>query len=198
MVSDFQAAPRGREGDRHVPGEVGIWILVFGDLVIFSLLFIAYLQERAAKVAVFEQARSTMSVTFGAVNTLLLLSGSMFVVLGVDSIRRGANRLGRRMILLTLLCGAIFAVSKYLEYSAKLEAGVTPATNPFYMYYFILTGIHMVHVVFGMGFLAVLYRIARKPVMTVRDVANIEAGGVFWHLVDVLWLALFALLYLMR
>jgi nitric oxide reductase NorE protein len=180
----------------HIPGEIGIWVFVLGDMLIFGLFFVVYLHARNRDIALFEQAHATMSLTFGAVNTLLLLTGSLFVVLGVDALRRGLP--GKRMILLTLLCGAAFVVSKYLEYTGKVVGGQVPSANVFYMYYFVFTGIHLVHLLLGMAFLAVMYRIARKPVLAGRDIAHLEAGACFWHLVDLLWIVLFALLYLMR
>lgn len=209
MTSDLFADPfagqasgarrerRPRSGG-HIPGEIGIWVFVLGDMLIFGLFFVVYLHARNRDIALFERAHATMSLTFGAVNTLLLLTGSLFAVLGVGALRRGFSRQGRRMTLLTLLCGAAFVVSKYLEYSGKVAAGQVPSANVFYMYYFIFTGIHLVHLLLGMAFLAVMHRIARKPVLTGRDIAHLEAGACFWHLVDLLWIVLFALLYLMR
>jgi nitric oxide reductase NorE protein len=189
---------RPRGDGRHIPGEIGIWVFVLGDMLIFGLFFIVFLYERARHVALFEQAHGHMLLAFGAVNTLVLLTGSLFVVLGVGAIRRGDARYGQRMILLTLLCGAAFVVSKYLEYSGKLAAGETSSANVFYMYYFVFTGIHLVHLLLGVGFLAIMYRVAKKPVLGVRDVAHIEVGACFWHLIDLLWIVLFALLYLVR
>lgn len=195
-----QGAPRERRplDGRHIPGEIGIWVFVLGDMLIFGLFFVVFLYERARNVELFQAAHAQMSLTFGAVNTLVLLTGSLFIVLGVEALRRGHARRGQRMVLLTLLCGAAFVCSKYLEYSGKLAAGETPSANVFFMYYFVFTGIHLVHLLLGMGFLTVMYRISKKPALADRDIAHIEAGACFWHLVDLLWIVLFALLYLVR
>ncbi|MEV6041425.1 cytochrome c oxidase subunit 3 [Nonomuraea sp. NPDC052116] len=182
----------------HVPGEIGIWVFIFGDLLIFALFFGVFVYERSRSAGLFEQAREHMNLTFGAGNTLLLLTGSLFVALGLNSLRHGASGPGSRMILVTLLCGFGFVVNKYLEYSNEIEAGHTPSTNGFFMYYFVFTGIHLLHLLLGMVALVIMYLIARKPALGSRDLRNLEAGACYWHLIDLLWIVLFALLYLMR
>ncbi|MGW0197158.1 cytochrome c oxidase subunit 3 [Nonomuraea sp. NPDC003201] len=181
-----------------MPGEIGIWVFIFGDLLIFALFFGVFVYERSRSAGLFEQAREHMNLTFGAGNTLLLLTGSLFVALGLNSLRHGASGPGSRMILVTLLCGSGFVVNKYLEYSNEIEAGHTPSTNGFYMYYFVFTGIHLLHLLLGMVALVIMYLIARKPALGSRDLRNLEAGACYWHLIDLLWIVLFALLYLMR
>ncbi|MEW1843592.1 cytochrome c oxidase subunit 3, partial [Nonomuraea angiospora] len=182
----------------HVPGEIGIWVFIFGDLLIFALFFGVFVYERSRNAGLFEQAREHMNLTFGAGNTFLLLTGSMFVALSLNSLRQGASVRGSRMILVTLLCGIGFVVNKALEYSSEIQAGHTPSTNSFYMYYFVFTGIHLLHLLLGMVALVIMYLIARKPSLTGRDLRNLEAGASYWHLIDLLWIVLFALLYLMR
>ncbi len=199
FASHTARAPQSRpRGEGRVPGEIGIWVFIFGDMILFGLFFGVFVYERSQSVELFEQAHETMNLTFGAVNTLLLLTGSMFVVLSLNTLRRGVSRLGSRMILVTLLCSAGFVFNKYLEYSSKIEAGHTPSTNSFYMYYFVFTGIHLLHLLIGMAGLVIMYRIARKPTLEAKDMRNLEAGACYWHLIDLLWIVLFALLYLMR
>lgn len=190
---DYPSAERGR-----IPGEAGIWIFIFGDLLIFGLFFVVFIVERSQDLALFEAAHAQMSLTFGTVNTLILLSGSMFVVLGVHALKLGKPATASRMILAALATGAAFTVSKVLEYADKLEHGHTPATNAFYMYYFVFTGIHLVHLLIGMLGLWIMHRITRLPRPSARDFNVLEAAGCFWHLVDLLWIVLFALLYLVR
>ncbi|WP_433518223.1 cytochrome c oxidase subunit 3 [Nonomuraea sp. CA-143628] len=199
FAAKLPGAPGGRlRKPGRVPGEIGIWVFIFGDLLIFALFFGVFVYERSRSAELFEQARESMSLTFGAANTLLLLTGSMFVVRGVTSLRHGASRSGSRMILVTLLCGAAFVVDKCLEYSSAIEAGHTPSANSFYMYYFVFTGIHLLHLLIGMVALVMMYRISGKPVLEDGDLRNLEAGACYWHLIDLLWIVLFALLYLMR
>lgn len=87
--------------------------------------------------------------------------------------------------------------NKAFEWRTKLAEGLTPATNDFFMYYFVLTGIHLLHVVIGIGVLVLVRRISQRPNLGVRAICAIESGATFWHLVDLLWIVLFALLYLL-
>jgi nitric oxide reductase NorE protein len=182
----------------HVPGEVGVWVFIFGDLLAFTLFFSVFMYERAHDRAVFEASRRTLELTFGAVNTLLLLTGSLFVALAVRAARQGRTGIGPRLLGPAVLCGAGFVVNKALEYAGKIDAGHTPAQNDFYMYFFAFTGVHLLHLLLGILVLAIMWRITRKPALTATDLRNLEAGACYWHLVDVLWLVLFALLYLVR
>ncbi|MEV7085397.1 cytochrome c oxidase subunit 3 [Streptomyces sp. NPDC093085] len=197
-----RAAPRGpagpSRGGGRTPGETGIWVFAFGDLLVFTVFFCVFVHERARAPEAFELGRRSLDLTFGTLNTLLLLTGSLSVVLGLHALRRGATRPGTRALLVTLVCGAGFVIDKYLEYAGAVQAGHTPSANAFFMYYFVLTGIHLVHLLIGMAGLGLMYRIARTPSPGPREIRLLEAGGCYWHLVDLLWIILFALLYLMR
>jgi nitric oxide reductase NorE protein len=194
----------GPEGDLrrrprpHVPGEVGIWVFVLGDMMVFALLFGIFVYERADQVEVFERSQGALNVTFGAVNTLLLLTSSLFVVLGVRAVReRIRSDAGPILFVLAFLCGLAFVVNKYLEWSEKLRAGQSPADNDFYMYFYVLSGIHLLHVLIGLGVLVFLWRLSRRVEPGWKDIRALESGASYWHLVDLLWVVLFPLLYLL-
>jgi nitric oxide reductase NorE protein len=186
-------SPRG-----HIPGEPGIWVFIFGDLVAFTLFFAVFLDARAGRPGVFDAARGMLDVRIGAVNTLLLLTGSLFVALAARRVRAGSSRTAPRLIAAAILCGSGFVINKALEWGHALAAGRTPAANDFFMYFFAFTGIHLLHLLIGLAVLGVMWRIARRPSLSAAQVRTIEAGACYWHLVDVLWLVLFALLYLVR
>ena len=188
--------PRGR-----VPGEAGIWVFIVGDMLIFGLFFIVYMAHRAASPALFARSGATLSGTFGAANTVLLLTGSLCVVQAVHALRRRARRLAPVLLGAAMLCGVAFAVDKVFEYRAELRAGHTPTTNDFYTFYFMLTGLHLVHLCIAVLFLTIALRISLRPVRAVRavrDMRTVEVAASFWHLVDLLWIVLFPLLYLVR
>jgi nitric oxide reductase NorE protein len=149
-------------------------------------------------VHVFEQSRRSLHLAFGAVNTLLLLTGSLFVIQGVHAARRNAGKLGSRWFLCALLCGLAFVINKVFEYSSEIHAGHTVTTNDFYMYYFVFTGIHVLHLLLGLIGLVLMARISRTAPVKPRDMRNIEAGASYWHLIDLLWIILFPLFYLAR
>ena len=181
-----------------MPGEAGIWVLIGGDLVVFSLFFATFLFYRGEDPATFRSAQLQLNQGFGALNTLLMLSSSWFVATAVRAARSGRRRPAGLGLLLAMACGLGFVASKFFEYREKLHAGITPATNDFFMYYFVFTGIHAVHVLAGMGALLFVARqVASRPLES-RTLRNIESGASFWHLVDLLWIVLFALLYLLH
>lgn len=181
-----------------IPGEVGVWVFVLGDLLVFGLFFSVYTYYRGLDPQLFAASQATLSQNYGALNTLILLFSSWFVVLGVIDAREGESRHAPRLFVLGFMCGLAFATVKFFEYRDKLNAGIGVSTNDFYMYYYIFTGLHLVHVLIGMGVLGFLWSLARKASRSEADIKMIESGGVFWHMVDLLWIVLFPLLYLMR
>jgi nitric oxide reductase NorE protein len=184
---------------RHVPGEPGIWVLLFGDMAVFTILFGVYLHRRGENKQLFAQSQDALNRTFGAVNTLVLLTSSLLIVFAVLALRSERWRhLAQRLTLAGVAVGTCFVVIKAFEYHEKVAAGITPSTNEFYMYYFVLTGLHLAHVIIGLGVLLVLSRIARKPEPTPTHLAFFEGGGCFWHMVDLLWIVIFPLLFLVR
>jgi nitric oxide reductase NorE protein len=186
------------QAKRHMPGEEGIWVFIFGDMLVFSLFFITFLYYRGQDLAVFAASQTHLSQTLGVVNTFFMLTSSWFVATAVQAARRGANRATPVCFLLALLCGLGFVVVKYFEYGAKIRAGLTLNTNDFYMYYYMFTGIHLMHVLIGMGVLLYLSRISAVTSYDDKTIRNLESGGSFWHVVDLLWIVLFALFYLVK
>jgi nitric oxide reductase NorE protein len=186
--------PEVRRG--HVPGEGGIWVLIGGDLVLFSVLFIVFLTMRAEQLPVFEQGRAQLNQGWGLLNTLLMLSSSWFVATAIRAARLQLPRMVARCFGAALACGMGFVVVKFFEYGEKISAGLTLTTNDFFMLYFVYTGIHLIHVTIGMGVLTFLIAYSRSGVFAGDKLRNLESGASFWHLVDLLWIVLFALLYL--
>ena len=123
---------------------------------------------------------------FGAFNTLLLLSRSWFVALAVHAARRSMRVSSKRFFALAFLCGLGFVVIKYFEWGEKIGAGLTLETNDFFMYYYLFTGIHLLHVMIGLGVLAFLWNVAHVSELNESDVNSLESGASFWHLVDIL------------
>lgn len=191
------AGPVGRDG-RHLPGEAGVWILIFGDMALFGVFFATYSFYRGRETAAFADAQRLLDVNLGVLNTLLLLTSSLFVVSGVRALRRGFGRPGSWLFVGAALCGVGFGLSKYVEYGEKLTVGITPTSGNFFMYYFILTGLHMFHVLIGIALLGYMIVQARQSRITVSTLRYVEGCGCFWHLVDLLWIVLFPLVYLVR
>lgn len=190
-----------KAGKPRIPGELGVWMFVAGDLIVFSLFFVLITLGQSEQAEIFSQSRATLDLEAGVLNTVLLLTGSWFAAIGVDKAREQAtgngSGNGSGYFSLAILCGLGFVANKAVEWSDKISAGLNPATNDFYMYFFVFTGIHLLHVIVGLGVLVLIRAVSRRHPISPSDIRTIESGAIFWHLVDLLWIVLFALLYLL-
>jgi nitric oxide reductase NorE protein len=181
----------------HVPGEPGLWVMLLGDMVVFTVFFGTILVLRGQHPGLFDSSQPSLHRGLGAVNTLVLLTSSLLVVNGV---RLARNRDQRAPALFggALLCAAAFVAIKAVEYTSLASGGHGPGVNDFYTYYFVFTGIHLGHVVLGSVGLLVASRLARPDSIGRNRESWLEGIACFWHLVDLLWIVLFALLYLVH
>ena len=181
----------------RLPGDANIWVFVIGDMLIFSAYFAAYLfVDRIHDHALFLDSQRHLSQSLGVCNTLILLTSSLFVALAVHATRLSNVGVAARFLELAGACGVGFLCVKAYEWYSKLASGLTISTNAFFMHYYVMTGVHVAHVLIGLTFLVILWRQLRGT--PTPRMALIEAGGIYWHMVDFLWFLIFALLYLMR
>lgn len=178
--------------------KLGIWLFLASEVMLFGGLFSALIVLWINNPE-WKEWSSVLSVPMATFNTVLLITSSITVVLGWAALVKGNFNKYRVYMILTILCGLGFMVVKYFEYTAKFHHGLYPATNAFLAIYFTLTGLHGVHVVGGLLVLAYLcwpgsgmYKTQRK-----RFTGRVECAGLFWHLVDLVWIFLFPVLYLM-
>lgn len=186
-----------RQADR-LPGDSGVWTFVIADLGAFAMFFVVFTAGRMASPDMFEASRQHLDANLGVLNTLILLTSSLFMVKAVDAARAGARDLTLRNLMLTIGVGLLFAVTKIVEYKAKGAAGIGLTTNEFYTYYFAFTGIHFLHFIIGIGALLLMTLKARQDALDAKFVTWIESVGCYWHMVDLLWIMLFPMLYLLR
>lgn len=183
---------------RHLAGDLAVWIIILAELLAFAILFLSFAFARTQDVALFNASQHTLDASKGAINTLLLITGSWCVVRAVQAVSRDARRIGIVWLMGAQACGAAFVVLKLGEFSAKYAAGVDLSTNTFYMFYFLLTGFHFFHVLAAMVFLGILTVKTWHGAYGSHDVHALETGAAFWHMVDLLWIVLFPLMYVMR
>jgi len=183
---------------KHLPGDLAIWIFILAEMLAFAVFFSAYAFARASNVELFNLHQHTLDRNAGALNTILLVTGSWFVVLAVQAAHRDNGKAVTRNIALGFLCGAGFLVVKIFEYAEKFGAGISLSTNTFYMFYISLTFFHFMHVILGMVILTALWLQARKGAYTSQNAHGLESGAAYWHMVDLLWIILFPLVYVMR
>lgn len=166
-------------------------------MLLFSLFFGTFLYYRNEQPELFLQSQLLLNKNYGAVNTLLLLTSSWFVATAVHMYRKNNTVWAGRFLASGFLCGLGFAIIKIAEFTEKFRAGITLNTNDFFMYYFMFTGIHFLHVLIGLG---VLFFIRRTALQTPdgSGIRTLENGATFWHMVDLLWIVLFPLIYLLK
>lgn len=195
MLSINDALPL-RRGSARLPGESGVWLVVGGELAVFTLVFGAFVHTWAGHRSAFGSAAET-SMPIGAVNTVLLLTSSAAIATGVQWARDGRVREARRCVIASLVLGLGFVALKSVEYGIELREGWTSATNPFWMYYYAITGLHLAHVLVGLAALRFAARTLAGPTaFSSRSVQHLESCATYWHLVDVLWIVIFPLVYL--
>jgi len=183
---------------RRLPGVDGVWVFIGADSVIFAILFLSFMQERLKNPDVFETSRQTLNMHLGGIDTLILLTSSWSVALAVQAMKRDLVDREPLLLLGGAVTGLMFMVSKAIEYFQKFAHGITPGTNPFFMWYFTLTGIHLIHVVVGTSMLTYLWIRSRRGTYDHLHKAVPESVASYWHLVDLLWVVLFPLLYLLK
>lgn len=174
-------------------------MFLLGDMVVFALFFVAFLMERAKNPADFTAAREALGLTIGLTNTMILLVSSLLVVVALNAVRVGRSVLASTLYLAALGCGIMFCGLKITEYVHMIDSGHGPDVDAYYMWFFILTGTHLFHVVIGLVVLWVLWSRSRSRVavdMSGSTRVVFEGGSCYWHLVDLLWMVLFPVVYL--
>ncbi|ORV08598.1 cytochrome c oxidase subunit 3 family protein [Mycobacterium celatum] len=186
----------GRKPQAHLPGDGSMWMFVLGDLIIFGAYFVIFMVYRTQERGLFLASQQHLSLNVGVVNTLVLIASSWFVARGVQAARAGEHAGAVRFIVGGGACGVLFIAIKVYEWSSKIGQGLTFPHNDFFMFYYLLTGVHLFHVLLGLVILGVVVANSRDPGR--RRVSVAEAGATYWHMVDLLWIVIFALLYVMR
>lgn len=184
-------------GDHQVAVESGLWVFILGDMTLFGAFFAGFAWHAQSDPVLFASSAHELLINIGALNTLVLLTSSLFVVAAVRAMHAGAYQPAARAIASALGCALVFAALKITEYVAEVGAGYTPGTNLFFTYYFVLTGIHLLHVLIGTVLLFATWRSLLREVPNV-SARFVEGAGIYWHMVDLLWVVLFPLLYLSR
>ena len=201
MSSEAHAAHRDDFGSKF-----GMWLFLVTEIVLFGGLFIAYSYMRTKYPADFHHGGSQLNVTAGVVNTIVLLTSSLTVVLSKLAVDREDYAKAKAFLGATVGLGGVFLVIKAFEWAAKFHHGLYPgaghlATLPlgeqvFFGLYFTMTGLHGLHVIIGMSVLAVMLRMLVRGAITKDSVVTLENGGLYWHIVDVIWIYLLPLFYL--
>jgi nitric oxide reductase NorE protein len=183
------------EQTRLVGGE-GIWTFICADTSLFAALFAAFSYYWHAEAELFAESQARLHASIGMANTIVLVTSSWLLAKAVQSARVGALRLARRLTAGAVFCGVTFIAIKVFEYHTEIAAGALLDTNDFFMFYYVMSGIHLVHVFVCVLALVFLFSRMKLICMAPSELPMLEAGAAYWHMVDLLWLFLFPLLYL--
>ncbi len=186
--------------------KLGMWLFIFTELLLFGGLFLVYSVFRAEYPANFHEGSLELSVTIGAVNTIALLFSSMAIAMALTAIQKNNKKLAMQLIALTLFLATVFLFNKYIEWSAKFQHGLYPGSPLmplldrghllYFSLYFFMTGLHALHILVGMVLLAICFFRVRNGSIHSLKYVQLENGALYWHLVDLIWIFLFPLLYL--
>ncbi len=190
----------------YTGAKFGMWLFLFTEVLLFGGLFLLYAVYLARYPQEFISAGSELNVWFGGGNTMVLLTSSLFVAISITALRRGAKALCLRLLSGTIACAAIFMINKYFEWSAKINHGIYPGSahlkemQPgemvFFNLYYLTTGLHGLHVIIGALILVWAMFLIKKDKVNADDWVILENAGLYWHLVDLIWIFVFPLYYL--
>jgi len=189
-----------------VGSRMGMWLFLFTELILFGGMFLLYSVYRFQYADEFHLAAKELNTIMGAFNTAVLLTSSLTMVLAIIAIQRDQKTLSILLQLITIFFAIFFLVNKYFEWTAKFHHGIYPGSEEllskssgeilFYGLYYVMTGLHGIHVIVGMFLIAVMTRMTRKDIITKDSYVRLENAGLYWHLVDIIWIFLFPLFYL--
>jgi len=180
----------------HIPGQPDMWVLVLFEALVFTAYFAVYLFHRSASSELFLRSQADLNPWLGTLDTVLLLTSSMFMLRCVQAARAGAVRTAMTNVCLTAALGVAFLASKITEWILLTRDGHGFTSNEFFLYYFFLTGIHLLHLLIGFITLGVIIYQLRNPKRRSQEI--VETCATYWHTVDLLWILIFSLLYVVR
>jgi len=189
--------------------KLGMWLFIFTELLLFGGLFIVYAIYRFLNPEAFQLAGLELNPVIGALNTIILLVSSMTIAMSTSSLQRKNKGLTVLLIEITIMLALIFLINKYFEWGVKFEHGIWPGSEHlisdmskgeilFFGLYFVMTGLHALHIVIGMIVMIVALNRVQKGTVNADRPTLLENAGLYWHLVDLIWIFLFPLFYLIH
>ncbi len=190
----------------YTGAKLGMWLFLFTEIILFGGMFLLYSIYRTVHTADFHESGKEMSIAIGAINTIILLTSSLTMALSISAIKNGKKTLSTLLQAATVLLGVAFLVNKYFEWSDHIRKGFYPNSPEllamshgkilFFGLYYVMTGIHALHVIIGISVIMFMLALTLRGLISDTDYVKLENTGLFWHLVDIIWIYLFPLFYL--
>lgn len=188
--------------------KIGMWIFLLTELLLFGGMFVIYGMYRYMNSDAFHVAAEELNTTIGTINTLVLLTSSLTVAMSITAVRLGHKKFAVFLLSSTIFFAVVFLINKYFEWSEKFHHGIFPGSEEllsrsngeilFFGLYYVMTGIHGLHIIIGIVILSVMLVLLIRNKITAADYIKLENSGLYWHLVDIIWIFLFPLFYLLR
>jgi len=206
-INTGSAAPaEAPDGIDYTGKKIGMWLFLFTELLFFGGMFLLYSVFRSQYPAEFHAAAQEEDLLLGSINTAVLLTSSFTIAIAIAAMRKGSKMLSLCMQIATIVFGICFMIIKYLEWSAKISKGIYPDSPElltqgkgdtlFFGLYYVMTGIHGIHVLIGVIAICIMFVYTRRGVIDRDNFAKLENTGLYWHFVDIVWIYLFPLFYL--
>jgi cytochrome c oxidase subunit 3 len=186
--------------------KLGMWLFLFTEILLFGGLFILYSAYRARYPLEFHESGQHLNVFIGVLNTVILLTSSLMMALSIAALQKGNRRTSMLCLAATILMGAAFLVDKYIEWTGEIHHGLYPNSpillqkaqgeQIFFGLYYSMTGLHGLHVLAGISVLSIVFVFLARGKVSSTDFSKLENAGLYWHLVDVIWIFLLPLFYL--
>lgn len=192
------ASSNERLANNKVPGSMAVWIFIYAELFEFGLFFIGFLVAKINYPNEFYQGPSQLSTTTGLLNTLVLLTSSFFVVRAMKAIKRGEQKRTLLWLCLTILAGLSYCAIKTWEYKLNENLGITPRTNYYFASYYYITFNHLLHVLIGTCTIVFVAILTALGFYTKDNHEGLESAASYWHMIDLVWILIFPLIYVLR
>lgn len=189
--------------------KLGMWLFIFTELLLFGGLFIVYSIYRFLNPVAFQLAGQELNPVIGAINTIVLLVSSMTIAMSTSALQKKNKGLTVLLLEITIILAIIFLINKYFEWGVKFDHGIWPGSQHlindlskgeilFFGLYFVMTGLHALHIIVGMIFIIITLNKVQKGTVQADRPSLLENAGLYWHLVDLIWIFLFPLFYLIH
>ncbi len=196
VTVDVQPESEGSKGSASkLPGDLAMWFFILAELTVFAIFFFGYCWMYYANTELYIAGQATLHPVAGLINTLALITSSYLVAMAMIAAKQGSAKLCQRGLLAAILVSLIYLASKLWEYNILFGEGYSLSTNSFYMFYFFITGFHFMHVLLGMVILAIMTLSLRESDYVTNNLSSLESGACYWHMVDLVWIILFPLMY---
>lgn len=186
--------------------KMGMWLFLYTEIILFGGLFVLYAVYFATYTNDFIEGGKELNRIFGLVNTIILLISSFTVAAAITAIQKKDKKIAMAGLCASIFCGAVFLVNKYFEWGHKIEHDIFPNSetlvngpvglNQFFGLYYVITGLHGIHIIIGMTLLLISLIWVLRDRITSKRYALLENSGLYWHLVDLIWIFIFPLFYL--